>query len=161
MVVRIVGLLIGIAFIGASAVYHLASSVVAQQNNFDEQARQWAFERTTITQIDEISEYRGKSSYAVVIGKNKVGTPVIAWMTKDDVVFDVLHGTVPKKNVQEAVMKSHPNAVIKHIVPGIDGEKRFWEVLYIDEEKRYNYVYYDFHTGELLRAYRLNKIDSP
>jgi len=160
VVKRIVWLLTGILLIGCFAAYHLASSVVADQQRFVEQARQWALTRTSITQIDEISEYRGKQSYTVVIGKNKVGTPVIAWMTADELVFDLLEGTVPKKNVEETVLRNHPGADIQHIVPGIDGEQRFWEVLYIDEEQQYNYVYYDFYTGAFLRAYRLNKLPS-
>lgn len=160
MLKRIVWLLIGIVLIGVFTVYHLTSSVVTQQERFVERARKWTFERTSITEIEEITEYRGKQSYTVVIGKNKVGTPVIAWMTEDELVFDLLQGTVAKQNVEDTVLRNHPGAVIQHIVPGIDGEQRFWEVLYIDKEGQYHYVYYDLYTGQFLRAYRLNKLPS-
>ncbi|MBO8162958.1 MAG: DUF5590 domain-containing protein [Brevibacillus sp.] len=155
MWLRIVFLLAGVLLVGAAASYHLTSAVVAEREAFIEQARKWALERTAITEIEEITEYRGRQSYTVVIGKNRVGTPVIAWMTPDQVVYDVLEGSVSKESVREAVLKNQPDAEIRHIVPGIDGDKRFWEVLFIDGEQRYNYVYYDFYSGELLKAYRL------
>lgn len=138
--------------------YHLTSSAVGEKYASEDQVRQWVKERTGISQIDEISEYRGTKVYAVVIGKNQVGTPVIAWLTPDSADFEIMDGVVTKDSVKEAVLKGDKNARILHIVPGKDDKLKFWEAVYIDQEQRYNYVYYDFWTGKVIKSYRLNPL---
>ncbi|MCK9906903.1 DUF5590 domain-containing protein, partial [Frankia sp. Cpl3] len=96
-----------------------------------------------ITEIEQIDEYRGKQSYAVVIGKNRVGTPAIAWITPQSVVFDTMDKAVPRESVMAAVSKSFPQAKLLHLVPGIDGSVRFWEATLLDHDGRYRYIHYD------------------
>ncbi len=158
MYARILIGLAGVLLLVAAAVYHLASSVVGERHAFAEQARQWAAQRTSITQIDEIDEYRGNQAYTVVIGKNQMGVPCIAWMTPDKVVFDTLDRAVSRDSVRQAVEKGFKNARIVHITPGIDGDSRFWEAVFVDESGRYNYVYYDLYTGKVQKSYRLNPV---
>ncbi|MDR7313929.1 DUF5590 domain-containing protein [Brevibacillus nitrificans] len=157
MAVRMIVVVIAVLLIvGTGFTYHLASSVVGARSNFDEQVMQWVEERTTITQVDSIDEYRGKQSYAVVLGKNKVGTPVVAWLTDKTAVFDRMDRAVPLKNVETAVLKSFPDATITHIVPGLENEKRFWEVTLKDKDGRFRYLHYDLFSGALLASYVLS-----
>jgi uncharacterized protein YpmB len=145
-------LVVGVAGWG----YHLSSSVVAKRHDFKEQVVQWVKERTTITEIESIDEYRGKESYAVVIGKNEAGTPVVAWLTEEKAAFDRMDLAVPRENVEAAIAQNYPGSSIIRMVPGLDGEKRFWEVTMQDQDGRYHYLHYDLFTGALLTSYMLS-----
>jgi uncharacterized protein YpmB len=158
--VRILIALVGIVAIFAAAAYHLASSVVSERDAFNKMARQWALERTSITQIEEIDEFRGKQSYAVVIGKNRFGTPVIAWLTADSQYYEAMERSVPKDNVIAAVKKGFPDAKLLHLVPGMDGEKRFWEATLLAQDGRYHYVYYDLYTGNVIKSYSIQSVQN-
>jgi len=142
-----------VVLLGVALVYDLASSVVADKRSFEEQGRQWALERTSITHVDEVVEYRGKQAYTVVLGKNQMGTPVIAWMTADQVIFDTMDRAVTKESVMTALQKGYPGTQIQHIVPGIDGDRRFWEAAVLDQEGKYHYIHYDFYTGQIIKSY--------
>ena len=157
MVVRwIIGIIAALLLFVAGWAYHLASSVVQDRHDFESQVRQWVSERTTILEIEEIDEYRGKQSYAVVTGKNQAGTPVIAWLTEEHAIMDRFDLAVPKKSVEEAVKKSYPQSQITRIVPGMDGEQRFWEVTMEDQDGRFHYLHFNLYTGELLMSYVLS-----
>ncbi|KQL49337.1 DUF5590 domain-containing protein [Brevibacillus choshinensis] len=157
MAVRITVVVIAaLLLIGAGFTYHLTSSVVGERNSFDDQVMQWVQERTTISQVDSIDEYRGKQSYAVVLGKNNAGTPVVAWLTDKTAAFDRMDLAVPRKNVEAAVLKGFPQATITHIVPGLENEKRFWEVTLTDKDGRFHYLHYDLFNGTLLASYVLS-----
>ncbi|MGG1659697.1 DUF5590 domain-containing protein [Brevibacillus sp. NRS-1366] len=157
MFVRIiVGVVAVVLLTGAGFAYHLTSSVVGERQAFDHIVQQWVHDRTTITQIESIDEYRGKESYAVVLGKNQAGTSVVAWLTEKSAAFDSMERAVPRKNVEAAVLKSFPEAEVRHIVPGLDKEQRFWEVTLKDKDGRYHYLHYDLFSGALLTSYVLN-----
>ncbi|MFS0555590.1 DUF5590 domain-containing protein [Brevibacillus sp. 179-C9.3 HS] len=159
MLVRIILSVVAVILLtGAGFAYHLTASVAGEREQFEETVRQWVQDRTTITEIESIDEYRGKESYAVVIGKNKAGTPVVAWMTDQKVSFDRMDLAVPKKNVEDAVYKSFPQSEITHLVPGLENDKKFWEVTVKDKDGRFHYIHYDLFTGALLTSYVLAPI---
>ncbi len=138
--------------------YQLTSHVIGERRAFEEQVREWTQKRTGIVQIDEIDEYRGKVSYAVVLGKNTVGTPVVAWLTKDTIEFDTMDRAISKQNVISAAQRGFPQARVLHAVPGLDNGQRFWEVTLLDSDGRYHYVHYDFTTGKVLKTYAIQGI---
>ncbi|CAM3229385.1 MULTISPECIES: DUF5590 domain-containing protein [Brevibacillus] len=159
MIVRfITGVIAVLLLIAAGWAYHLTSSVIGGREDFQLQVQGWVQERTTITQIDSIDEYRGKESYAVVFGKNEAGTPVIAWLTEEKTVMDRLDLAVPKENVEEAVKRDYPQAVVTGMVPGLDGEQRFWEVTLQDHDGRFHYLHYDLYNGQILTSYVLSPV---
>jgi uncharacterized protein YpmB len=144
---------IGLLAVAFALLYDLTSSVVGSQRAIEEQARKWAAERTSITQIEEIDEYRGKQAYAVVMGKNRVGTPVIAWMNEKEIHFDTMEHAVTKQSVLDAVKRGYPGGKILHVVPGLEENRRFWEAAVRDQEGRYLYIQYDFYTGKVIKTY--------
>jgi uncharacterized protein YpmB len=154
----LVGVAIVLVVFALGFSYHLASHVVGERHAFEEQVRAWTKSRTGIVQIDEIAEYRGTQSYAVVLGKNAVGTPVVAWMTADTLVFDTLDRAVSKQSVLAAAKQGFPKARVLHAVPGLENGQRFWEVTLLDAEGRYQYVHYDLYTGRVLKAYAIQGI---
>jgi uncharacterized protein YpmB len=157
-----VRIVLGVLIIAVVAVlgfaYNLASHVLGERHDFEAQVRKWVQERTTITQIDAIDEYRGKQTYAVVMGKNAAGTPVVAWLTAEHAVFDRLDLGVRKESVEAAAKQGFPEGRVLHVVPGLDGEQRFWEVTLRDRDGRYHYLHYDFFSGKLLKAYAIQPI---
>lgn len=156
MLVRIILIVMSALLLtGAGFAYHLTSSVVGGRQQFEDTVRQWVQDRTTIAQIDSIDEYRGKENYAVVIGKNQAGTPVVAWMNEQKVSFDRMDLAVPRKNVEDAVYKSFPQSEITHLVPGLEKDRKFWEVTVKDKDGRFHYIQYDLFTGALQASYML------
>jgi len=153
MIVVVIAVLL---VVGTGFAYHLTSSVVGERSSFDEQVRQWVQQRTTISQVESIDEYRGQQSYAVVLGKNQAGTPVVAWLTEKSAAFDRMDRAVPRKNVEQAVSKGFPGAKVTHIVPGLENDKRFWEVTLRDKDGRFRYLHYDLFSGALLASYVLS-----
>ncbi|AIG26282.1 MULTISPECIES: DUF5590 domain-containing protein [Brevibacillus] len=141
--------------LGAS-LYQLLSSLLSERHTLEAEARALVAEKTNIAEIDTIEEYRGREAYIVVTGKNKVGTPVVAWFSKEHVTFDLLEKAFPRTKVKQVAEASYPGAQIERIVPGLEGDKKLWEVTLVDKQNRYNYVYYDFLTGQKIRAYTLN-----
>lgn len=137
--------------------YHLSSSVVADRNDFMEKAEQWARQRTSLKEITEIQEFRGKESYAVLMGKNVAGTPIIIWINEESVQMELLNEVYPREKIIQSVQSRYPGAVMQHAVAGLDGDQRFWEIVFMDEQSRYHYQYYDLYTGQILRSYRLQK----
>ncbi|MGD8189250.1 DUF5590 domain-containing protein [Brevibacillus ginsengisoli] len=158
MYLRIGLVIVAIVLVIGGFSYNMISNVISDKNQYEDQVRQWTKERTGITQIDQIDEYRGNKTYAVVIGKNQVGTPIVAWLTPDSVDFEILDGAVTKESVKTALEKGYKNPRIIHIVPGKDAKNKFWEAVFVDQENRYNYVYYDFWTGKVIKSYRLNAV---
>ncbi|MEJ8544821.1 DUF5590 domain-containing protein [Brevibacillus borstelensis] len=149
----ITGIVAVILLIVLGSAYHLGATVRGKQNDFEAQVRQWVKDRTTIEQIDSIDEYRGNQSYAVVLGKNQAGTPVVVWLTADTIAFDSLEKAVTRESVETAVKKGFPGGTVRHIVPGIDEKNRFWEVTLQDEKGRFHYLHYHLFTGALLTSY--------
>ena len=157
MAIRIfAGILLVLAMLTAGWAYHLTSTVAAERTNFEKQVLEWVEKRTTIVEIESIDEFRGKESYAVVIGKNQAGTPVVAWLSEARVFLDRIDLAVPRENVEAAVSQNFPGADIVRIVPGLEGEQRFWEVTLRDQGGRYRYLHYDLFTGALLASYVLS-----
>ncbi len=161
MYVRILLIVLGIVVVFAASGYHLAYSVVSDKRSFEEQAREWALQRTEIKEITEIAEYRGRTNCAVVFGKNAQGTPVIAWLTKDTQFMDTVAGTVPKDSVLQTVQANYKDFELQHAVPGIEGKETFWEVVLKGRSGGYLYLYYDFHTGKMLRSYTIHAPTTP
>jgi uncharacterized protein YpmB len=149
----VAGVIAVILVLVLGSAYHLGATVVGKQDDFEAQVRQWVQERTTVAQIDSIDEYRGNQSYAVVLGKNQAGTPVVVWLTAETVAFDSLEKAVTRESVEAAVKKGFPDGAIRHIVPGIDEKNRFWEVTLQDQQGRFHYLHYDLFTGALLTSY--------
>ncbi|USG63468.1 DUF5590 domain-containing protein [Brevibacillus ruminantium] len=133
--------------------YHLSATVLGKQADFENKVRNWVQERTTITEIDSIDEYRGKQSYAVVIGKNRAGTKVIAWLTEDTIAFDTMERMVTRESVEASVKQGFPTGKILHLVPGMDENSRFWEVTLKNADGRFHYIHYDLYTGAVLTSY--------
>jgi len=152
------GVAIALTVCAIGLAYHLASHVVGERHTFEEQVRAWTQSRTSIVQIDEIEEYRGTRSYAVVLGKNTAGTPAIAWMTEDTLVFDTMDQAVSKQSVLAAAQQGFPHARILHVVPGLENGQRFWEVTLLDEQGRYRYVHYDWYSGKVVKSYAIQGI---
>lgn len=153
---RIVFIVLGLVVIGGFLVSHLLYSVVAEKRSFEAQAREWALSRTAITQIDEVYEYRGSTTSAVVIGKNQQGTSAIAWLTKDTLTYDTMDGKLTKENVSQSAAKHFPAQEVVRIVPGIENKKPFWEAVLKDPNGDYSYLYYDFYTGQMTKSFTIH-----
>ena len=153
---RILIISVCVVVIVGIGVYFLLEGLLTERRAIEAESQSYIVQKTTITQIDYIDEYRGKEVYKVVIGKDDKGTSLISWFNDKKTVTEELQNGIPHEEINQKALKEYPGAVVKRIVPGLEGEQKLWEVTLLDKDKRYNYVYYDFTTGTLLRAYTLN-----
>lgn len=114
-------------------------------------------QKTPITKVEEVDVYYGKDECIVVQGKDAKGNALMAWFVKDKVEVDNMNRLVTKKSVIEALKKSKSNIKILHVTPGKEGDKKFWEVVFLDQNEKYNYYYIDMYTGKLISTYLLEK----
>lgn len=156
MYARILLIVVALIVLAGGFSTHLLYSVVAEKRDFEQQAREAALAHTAITQIDEVYEYRGTTTCAVVIGKNQQGTQAIAWITKDSTFYDTMDGKLTKASVADAVAKHFPNDEVMHIVPGIEEKKPFWEIVLKNPNGDYSYLYYDFSTGQVTKSFTIH-----
>lgn len=112
---------------------------------------------TPITKVDEVDVYYGKEQCIVVQGKDAKGNFLMAWFINGKSEVDDAKKLVTKKNVVDTLKKSNSNIEILHVTPGKEGTQKFWEVVFLDKNEKYNYYYIDMYTGKLISTYLLEK----
>lgn len=107
--------------------------------------------------MEQFYMYHGLDSYSVVIGTTNSGVKKIVWIPDNKrekiVVINAAKGKT-KKDIQSIVQqRTNPEKIIS-IKLGMENSVPLWEVTYKNRSGKYNYDYYDFHTGEWLKYYR-------
>lgn len=124
------------------------------------QGEQLAHSRTPITQVESVDVYYGKEECIVVQGKDNNGQSLMAWFVANTSEVDHVEKLVTQKSVVDTLKSSNPGMKILHITPGKEGTQKFWEVVFLDADGKYNYYYVDMYTGKLFRTYGLEKATS-
>lgn len=121
-----------------------------------------ALNRTPIRQVDQVDVYYGKEECIVVQGKDDKGNPRIAWFVGNTSEWEDATRIITEKSVIDKLKGSNEYAKMQmiHIVPGKErdpqGNRKFWEVLFRDENNKYHYCYVDMYTGKMV-TYNLEK----
>ncbi|HBI04902.1 MAG TPA: hypothetical protein DDY49_12840 [Paenibacillaceae bacterium] len=144
-------LLIGVT-VFLSFIFHLNGVVDDIQAQGESLARS-----TPIKQVDEVDVYYGKEQCIVVQGKDAKGNPLMAWFINGKSEVDDAKKLVTRKSVVDTLKKSNSKIKILHVTPGKEGAKKFWEVVFLDKNEKYNYYYIDMYTGKLISTFLLEK----
>ncbi|WP_052947681.1 cell wall elongation regulator TseB-like domain-containing protein [Aneurinibacillus tyrosinisolvens] len=150
----------GLVLLALWASFDLYWHVRSQQRNVTAQGTELAHEKTQIQEIDEVDTFHGKEDYLVVQGRTGQGQKQIAWFKDGAVDVENTDRVVSKESVIQAIKKENPQTEFVHVIPGKTGNDKFWEVLFLDKEHRFNYYYFDMHTGRFIKSYRLLKATS-
>ena len=124
------------------------------------QGEELARSRTPITQVESVDIYYGKEQCIVVQGKDNKGNPLMAWFVANTSEVDDAKKLVSQKSVVDTLKSNNPGMNILHVTPGKEGTQKFWEVVFLDANGKYNYYYVDMYTGKLFRTYGLEKATS-
>ncbi|WCK56123.1 DUF5590 domain-containing protein [Aneurinibacillus sp. Ricciae_BoGa-3] len=134
--------------------------VTGQEQTIVDQAKAEAHAKTPINEVTAVDVYNGTRSYVTVQGKSRTGEPLIAWINGSKVNVEDMNRIVNKSGIITAIKQKNPGAYIVHVIPGQDGNQKFWEALFIDSEDNYNYYYVDIYSGQVTKTYRLQKATS-
>ncbi|PLS16322.1 peptidase [Bacillus sp. M6-12] len=106
---------------------------------------------------DKFYIYNGMESYYVIVGKDKNKKQKAVWIPfdkKQKVVIKDFHSGKTEEDIRKIVSSEADPDKIVTIKLGMEKSVPLWEVTYLDNKRRYNYEYYEFKTGELLKFYR-------
>ncbi|MDV6377701.1 DUF5590 domain-containing protein [Sporosarcina sp. GW1-11] len=104
-----------------------------------------------LVEVDETTSYRGNASLIAVYGTDRKGKYKALLVNEKS--GEIVRTVTPSKGItkQQAtaiVKKEKPVKKILHTSLGIEKERLLWEVSFIGEDDRLNYVYLDFTDGK-------------
>lgn len=99
--------------------------------------------------------FNGKENAVVIYGIDDSDDKVIAWVQDGNVIVRKKSEGLTKSDiVKQVVNEKHPKEIHK-VKLGIENKIPLWEVVYIDQNGRYNFYYASFENGELLKRYSI------
>lgn len=122
-------------------------------------ARDIAFSKTNLVQIEGSYSFSGEEHYFVFKGIDQQNQGIWVWVTTEgETHTEYAKDNADQNEIKQAALEHDPEAEIMRIIPGKLGNTWAWEVFYKKpNDDRYYYLYFDFKTGDLLRSYRLNR----
>lgn len=99
--------------------------------------------------------YHGKEDAIVLIGKDDINEEMIAWVQDEDIIVRKKSEGLTKTEVIDKVISERNPKEIHKVKLGIENKIPLWEVVYIDNQGRFNYYYAAFENGELLKRYSI------
>ncbi|MCR8642241.1 DUF5590 domain-containing protein [Paenibacillus sp. N1-5-1-14] len=133
-----------------------------QQNHFNDlsQAVQSAYEKTTMVKATRAEPSYGDEAYNIVFGDDKLGHPLIAWVSAQGVHTEFVDKIFSEEQVKSKMKERGENIEILRILPNKLQGHYVWEVFYKQEipkeSDKYFYDYYNITDGSLVDTYRLS-----
>jgi len=123
------------------------------------QAVETAYAKSILTKATRVDSFYGDEPYKVVMGEDKIGQPVIVWVSDKDIHTEMAAEAFTEAQVRDVMAKKGTGYEVERILPGKLGNDYVWEVFYKKEEDagtRYFYDYYRFKDGTYLDTFRLS-----
>jgi len=123
------------------------------------QAVNTAYEKSILAKAERVESFYGDEPMHVVFGEDKIGQPVIVWVTDSEVHAEMAGEAASEQQIRESMAAKDPALEVLRVLPGKLGGHYVWEVFYKKEEAggvRYFYDYYNFKDGSYLDTYRLS-----
>ncbi|WP_088069153.1 cell wall elongation regulator TseB-like domain-containing protein [Gottfriedia luciferensis] len=105
--------------------------------------------------VDHSDYYHGKEQAIVLSGKDESNNEMIAWVQDGNVITRKKSEGLTEKDIIDKVTKERNPKKIHKVKLGIENKIPLWEVVYIDQNGRYNFYYAAFENGELLKRYSI------
>jgi uncharacterized protein YpmB len=146
----------------------LTLSVVLSRFYLDVQNVHWgenskavetAYEKTILTKAKKVESFYGDEPFKIVTGEDKIGQPVVVWVSDKDVHTEMANDAFTEAQVRETMLKKGSDYQVQRVLPGKLGDVYVWEVFYKKQDgsgTRYFYDYYKFNDGSYVDTYRLS-----
>nr|WP_240343878.1 DUF5590 domain-containing protein [Paenibacillus sp. SYP-B3998] len=118
-----------------------------------------AYEKTILAKATKVDSFYGDEPLKIVYGEDKIGQPVIVWVSDKDVHTEMSSESFSEDQVREIMLKKGTDFEVERVLPGKLGDDYVWEVFYKkqdDSGTRYFYDYYKFKDGTYMDTYRLS-----
>lgn len=144
-----------------SGVFIFFFQIWNEENRLEEKMKAEALSKVSkLKTIEDIDKFTGENEYYFIFGKNSLEWDVLVWINEEEVHSKYLYDWFSKEEILKEAELKNPNITIKRITAGINPENvLIYEILYEDNEGKLGYIYYDLLSGELLKMYRLGKIE--
>lgn len=132
-----------------------------EEHRIEEKMKATALEKVSkLVSIYDVDNFTGENHYYFIFGKNSLDQDVLVWINEEEVHSKYLYSWYTKDEIREKAELISPQNTIKRINGGIDSDDvLIYEILYEDEEGKLGYMYYNLLTGDLLKMYKLGKIN--
>lgn len=136
-------------------------SVWSDEQNIEKEMINEAFKKVpALHTIEDVDFFSGDKQYYFILGKSPIGNNILIWINKEEINSVYLYDWVTKEQITKKILESNQKIIIKRITMGLNSEGNLiYETLFEDEEGRLGYQYYSLETGELLKTYKLGKIN--
>ncbi|RSK24837.1 cell wall elongation regulator TseB-like domain-containing protein [Bhargavaea beijingensis] len=116
----------------------------------EEKAEARAIEEGHLIEITRSYPVNGTEPSITVLGKDKEGRPKAVFVPdgkKGDIGSVLLSEGISSKEVLSAIREEMNVSDILHVHLGTDGSGPFWEVAFVGQDDKLNYVYMNFKDG--------------
>jgi uncharacterized protein YpmB len=141
-------------------VYQVYTRIMEPEWVVQRDAVKAAYEKTVLTKANKVERFVGDQIYTVIQGEDKIGQPVIVWVSEQEVRSAMGSSGVTAEQANTSTVTQYPDAEIIRTMPGIMEGQPVWEVFYKRKqengEDRHFYSYYTFAEGKLIDTWRLN-----
>ncbi|MFZ3578142.1 DUF5590 domain-containing protein [Virgibacillus sp. DJP39] len=119
-------------------------------------------EKTSVSQIENITEYNGKNQFHVIFGSTNEGANKIVFVPLNEnsgklTTFNQAE-IISQQEIKNSWAKQCEDCELIDITPAIENSEPLWEVTYIDDSNRYIFDYLSMFDGTRVQQYRLKSI---
>ncbi|WP_088044121.1 DUF5590 domain-containing protein [Bacillus sp. EAC] len=130
-------------------------SSLSPLNNEKSKAEDIVLNEGYLKNVSSSDYYHGKEKAVIVRGKDNSNKEIIAWVQGEDVIVRKKSDGLSKEEIIQKVVSERGPKEIHKVKLGIENKIPLWEVVYIDQNGRYNFYYAAFENGELLKRYSI------
>lgn len=149
--------------VGAAGILLFLNGIFDSEWGEKKAAVEAAYRQTMMTKADRVEPYVGDRPYTIVYGEDKIGQPMIVWVSGADVHSEYATNGISADKAAALTKEKDPNNQIIRTTPGKLGDDYIWEIYYkrkADGGDQYFYDYYRFADGILIDTYKLGKASS-
>lgn len=118
----------------------------------EKDAKQVVLDADKLVTVTDTYVYNGKKPYVTVIGTDKAGKKKAVFVPKDDSKAKleevIMENGTSEKEALSVVSKKDNVKEILHTKLGIEEPGVVWEITYLNQEDKLNYVYILFENGQ-------------
>ncbi|MFB7140871.1 MULTISPECIES: DUF5590 domain-containing protein [unclassified Bacillus (in: firmicutes)] len=130
-------------------------SATSKVNDDKKNAEELVVKQGYLKTVQHSDYYHGKEQAIVVSGKDNANNEMIAWIQDGNVITRKKSEGLTQKQIIDKVVNERSPKKIHKVKLGIENKIPLWEVVYIDQNGRYNFYYAAFENGELLKRYSI------
>lgn len=130
-------------------------SSLSDLNDDKKQAEELAISQGYLKTVSSADYYHGKEQAIVLTGKDDSNEEMIAWIQDGKIIARKKSEGLTRSEIIAKVKSERAPKEIHKVKLGIENKIPLWEVVYIDEQGRFNFYYAAFENGDLLKRYSI------